>query len=346
MHKQHTFDSRFVLLQRWSNDIVDLLALKGLKVRSNDHFIDWDPIKGDASCRRYFRAKLGLNTYIFMDCPPPENISTFIDVYHRLNKAGIDVPTIYASNESDGFILLEDFGNMMLKDILDRDSGDELFNQLLPILSNMANEVNIEGLPSYNDEKFSDEMNLFIDWFVVRDLNHHLSDIQNLEWEKFKFLIIANIMTQPKCFVHRDFHCCNLLKLKNNSIGVIDFQDAMIGPISYDTVSWLWDRYITWPRRDLEKWLVKAGQILAPSIDKDLWLRQCDSIAIQRNLKIIGIFFRLAYRDKKQDYIGLASRFINYTLMLLNRYEKELGNASIWISSYLKEGLNKFEKNL
>lgn len=346
MHKQHIFDSRFVLLQSWSKGIVDLLAVENPKTHPNDQFSGWELIQGDASFRRYFRARFGLNSYIFMDCPPPENISTFIDVCRRLNKAGIRVPVIYSANEEDGFILLEDLGSMMLKDMLDKATGDEIFSQLLPVLSIMANEVNIDDLPFYGEEKLNDEMTLFVDWFGNRYLNYHLTDTQSLEWDEFKFFLIQNIMSQPKSFVHRDFHSCNLLKLKNNSIGVIDFQDAMIGPISYDTVSWLWDRYKTWSRSDIERWLLRAGEQLAPDIDQEIWLRQCDLMAIQRNLKIIGIFFRLAYRDKKKNYICLAPRFINYTLSLLKRYEKDLGNASIWICSWLVEGLNNLEKDL
>ena len=346
MHKQHIFDSRFLSLESWSNDIVDLLASESPNFHLDSQFCDWEPIEGDASSRRYFRANFGLHSYIFMDCPPPDNISAFVDVNNRMKIAGIRVPTIYAFDKIQGFILLEDLGPSMLKDIIDKNTGNEIFDQLLPILFKMINEVNTDGLPLYDENILNNEMNLFIDWFGKRFLDYQLTNKQDHEWERFKLLIIQNAINQPQSFTHRDFHSCNLLKLKDDTIGVIDFQDAMIGPISYDTVSWLWDRYITWPRDDIEKLLVKAGRCLAPNLEKEQWIKHCDLIAIQRNLKIIGIFFKLSFEDEKHHYVSLVPRFIDYTLFLLEKYMKELGNASIWISSWLAEGIHKLESKL
>ena len=134
-------------------------------------------------------------------------------------------------------------------------------------------------------------------------------------------LLLVNAAKQPQVFVHRDFHSCNLHVLTNSDdTGVIDFQDAVCGPLTYDLASWLWDRYITWPRDELLQWMEQAHAVLAPHVASAQWVRWCDLMGLQRNLKIVGIFARLYYRDGKSGYLEMIPQFAAYVLDVLSRY--------------------------
>ena len=139
-------------------------------------------------------------------------------------------------------------------------------------------------------------------------------------WKLFCNNIIDSALAQPQCFVHRDFHSCNLLKTDANGIGIIDFQDGVIGPVSYDFISLIWDRYLSWPRSDIENWMEEIRLNLELQITPDNWRRYCDLMGLQRNLKIVGIFARLYYRDGKSGYIEMIPRFYDYITSTLRLY--------------------------
>lgn len=288
--------------------------------------IEWSMVAGDASARQYHRALAKGRSYIVMDAPPAqENIMPFIQVAEQMRKANLPVPAIYASDERQGFMLLQDFGDTPLKALLQAETGQQLFDRVLPLLTGML-ECPTTTLPQYSAEKLHNEMQLFVDWYLAIHKNEPISEERTAEqwwqWQQLSKLLVESALSQPQIFVHRDFHSCNLQVLPDNSIGMIDFQDAVSGPVSYDLVSWLWDRYVTWPRTDLERWMLQAREKLAPHIEAKAWIRLCDFMGLQRNLKIVGIFSRLHYRDHRAGYLEMIPRFSAYLQDIIPRYDQ------------------------
>lgn len=278
-------------------------------------------VAGDASFRRYFRVQIEGQSRILMDAPPPgEDVRPFIDIDHRLRTAGLHAPEIIQADIDNGFLLLEDFGDDLYRDLLDDSNSEVYFPGLFDVLATMALSTDAEHLPDFDTASFRRDMNLFPNWY----LGKHRQSLSRLHfddaWEVFCQVIIDSALEQPQCFVHRDFHSCNLLKTSNGEIGVIDFQDATNGPISYDLISLLWDRYIDWPRSQIENWVEEFRLTLGLDIESRLWLRYCDLMGLQRNFKIVGIFARLNYRDRKSGYIEMIPRFYGYLLNTLRRY--------------------------
>jgi aminoglycoside/choline kinase family phosphotransferase len=163
-------------------------------------------------------------------------------------------------------------------------------------------------------------MDLFPDWYLRKHRPAMPGKAFDSIWDEVCGVIISSALAQPQCFVHRDFHSCNLLRVSDDDIGIIDFQDGVTGPISYDLVSLLWDRYIRWPRTKIETWVEQFRKELELDIDTAAWLRFCDLMGLQRNLKIVGIFARLNYRDGKRAYLDLIPRFYEYVTDTLGRY--------------------------
>ena len=279
------------------------------------------PVAGDASFRRYFRLQIGGKSRILMDAPPPgDDLRPFLDRDQRLRSAELDAPEIIHADTQNGFLLLEDLGDDLYRGLLDENSADSLFPALFTVLKTMALTVDANNLPNYDRQLLQTEMNLFPNWY----LGHHRKTMSRKRFDKiwagFCEHIIDSALAQPRCFVHRDFHSCNLLKTGHDRIGVIDFQDAVNGPVSYDFISLVWDRYIQWPRRRIENWMEAFRLLLDHEIDPEDWQRQCDWMGLQRNIKIVGIFARLNYRDGKNGYIEMIPRFYDYVLDTLRRY--------------------------
>ena len=184
----------------------------------------------------------------------------------------------------------------------------------------MASKVDCIGLPDYNRDRLLTELELFTGWYLQQHKDIALSCEDWDVWEDLCTRLIASAQQQAQVFVHRDFHSCNLLQLENGEIGVIDFQDGVRGPISYDFISLMWDRYIPWPRSRLEGWMEEFRQLVAPTVDPEEWVRYCDWMGLQRNIKIVGIFARLHYRDNKPGYLEMIPRFWSYLMDVLPRY--------------------------
>ena len=257
------------------------------------------PVSGDASFRRYFRLAQGEATWILMDAPPDrEDSRPFLDVAERLRNAGLRAPEILHFDLAQGFGLIEDFGDTLYRERISPDTIDDLTPALFDILEGMARRVDASELPVYDDERLQEEMDLFRDWYLDRHRARPLRADEEATWERACRLIIDSARNQPQVFVHKDFHSCNLLDTPQGP-GIIDFQDGLIGPLSYDFVSLAWDRYIPWPRARLERWMRDMHQRLQPGCPASDWVRGCDWMGLQRNLKIVGIFARLHYRDGK-----------------------------------------------
>ncbi len=282
---------------------------------------DFLKIAGDASFRRYFRVQLNGQSRILMDAPPPgEDVKPFVDIARRLRAANLHAPEIVYANTQNGYLLLEDLGDELYRDLLDEHNFSSLFPDLFDILKEMALTADTTDLPEFDYRKLRRDMDLFPDWYLGQHRNHMPRARLDTIWDGFCSEIIHSALEQPRCFVHRDFHSCNLLKTGNNDIGIIDFQDAVIGPISYDFISLIWDRYISWPRSQIEEWMEQIRLELGLEMEPGQWQRYCDLMGLQRNFKIVGIFARLHYRDGKNGYIELIPRFYDYITSTLRLY--------------------------
>ena len=277
------------------------------------------PVSADASFRRYFRFRHGDRSLILMDAPPDrENSAPFVDIARRLRQAGLNAPEILSFNFEAGFGLVEDFGDTLYRELLDEKSVDVMFPGLFDLLEGMAG-VNSSGLPRYDEVLLQTELDLFPGWYLQHHRKRPMTTAEQNTWRALSRRLIDSALSQPQVFVHRDFHSCNLLQTPAGP-GIIDFQDAVTGPLSYDFVSLAWDRYIAWPRAKLEHWMIDMHDRFGLTGSHDEWIRQCDWMGLQRNLKIVGIFARLHYRDGKQGYLEMIPRFYRYLLDVFPLY--------------------------
>ncbi len=282
---------------------------------------EFHPIAGDASYRRYFRLLADGQSRILMDAPPAaEDVRPFIDINRRLRAADLHAPEIIHANRRSGFLLLEDLGDDLYRGLLDKPHADIHFASLFDVLKTMALAVDANHLPGFDANLLRMEMDLFPDWYLGRHRNSMPRGQFITTWDDFCQQIIDSALDQPQCFVHRDFHSCNLLKTHGNDVGIIDFQDAVKGPLCYDLISLIWDRYISWPRKQIVDWVEEFRLTLDIDIEPGPWLRYCDLMGLQRNLKVVGIFARLHYRDGKNGYIEMIPRFYDYVTSSLRRY--------------------------
>lgn len=287
--------------------------------------VELRPVCGDASFRRYFRFDAGGRSVILMDAPRyRENSERFLDAGERLRLAGLNTPDIYHFDLDLGYGLMEDFGDVLFREILSGDTVDALFPRLFDILEIQANCVDAGGLPEYNEERLQMELDLFPDWYLAHYKHRPLKAGERTAWQELCGRLIESARSQPQVFVHRDFHSCNLIDTGQDT-GIIDFQDALLGPISYDFISLVWDRYIAWPRERLEAWMVEMHGRYGLDCSMEDWIRQCDWMGLQRNIKIAGIFARLRYRDGKYGYLQMIPLFYRYLLDVLPRYPEFRG---------------------
>jgi aminoglycoside/choline kinase family phosphotransferase len=278
------------------------------------------PVSGDASFRRYFRFNAGERSIVLMDAPPDkEDSAPFVDIAGRLIRADLNAPEILAFDLGQGYGLLEDFGDTLYRDLLDEQSADQWFPGLLEALTTLALQVDAEGLPNYDRGTLQAELDLFTDWYLGKHKQVTLSGADMEAWRELCSELLDSAQAQQQVFVHKDFHSCNLLATQHGP-GIIDFQDGLKGPVSYDLVSLLWDRYIRWPRNRLETWMMEAYERIAPVCSPEAWIRYCDLMGLQRNLKIVGIFARLHYRDHKPGYLDMIPGFYRYLLDVLPGY--------------------------
>jgi len=256
-----------------------------------------------------------------MDAPPPgENVEPFVDVARRLRAEGLHAPEILLADPPNGFLLLEDLGDELYRGILNENTVSSLFPGLFDLLNHFALSIDTTGLHEFSDKNLLMDMNLFPEWYLGYHRNSVPTEMLEGTWDRFCAEIITSALEQPQCFVHRDFHSCNLLRTASNSIGIIDFQDAVKGPVTYDFISLIWDRYITWPRPQIENWMEQIRLNIGLDIEPMQWRRYCDLMGLQRNFKVVGIFARLFYRDGKGGYIEMIPRFYDYITSTLRLY--------------------------
>ncbi len=286
------------------------------------------PASADASFRRYFRATFDDGTSrIVMDAPPEhEDCHPFVHVAGLLHGAGVHAPEILAQDLGRGLLLLTDLGSTTYLDALDDANADSLFRDALDTLVKWQLASRPDALPPYDEVLLRRELSLFPDWYVARHLGAPLTAPQQETLERVQILLLQNILAQPKVFVHRDYMPRNLMVCADNP-GVLDFQDAVVGPISYDVASLFRDAFISWEEERVLDWAVryweKARRAGLP-VDADFgaFYRDMEWMGLQRHLKVLGIFARINYRDGKPKYLADTPRFVNYVRQVSARYSQ------------------------
>jgi aminoglycoside/choline kinase family phosphotransferase len=284
-------------------------------------------VSGDASFRRYFRASVDGRSYILMDAPPArEDCGPFIRITRTLEAAGLQVPHIHQTDLDQGILLLSDLGDELYLRHLSAQRADALYADAFSSLRRIQG-IDPSGLPPYDSSLLRREMDLFRDWFLARHLDITLTEADQEVLARGFDALIQVAGEQPVVFVHRDYHSRNLLVTPAPSPGILDYQDAVAGPITYDLVSLLRDAYIAWPRQQVLGWLHRyreravAEGILA-GVDQATWVRWFELMGVQRQLKVCGIFARLYHRDDKPGYLGDIPRTFGYIMDAAARHSE------------------------
>ncbi len=303
-------DSRLADLTRW---VFEDLGFAGSGIA---------PASVDASFRRYFRVTRDADTYIAMDAPPEkENLEPFVKVARILLGIGLNVPVVLAQDHKRGFLLLSDLGKRQYLDELEADgAAQRLYADALGALSAMqlAGRGAMGDLPRYDRAMLMREMELMPEWFLERHLGLQISAAERGMLNRLFEALAHSALKQPATFVHRDYHSRNLLVTTDNNPGILDFQDAVSGPVTYDLVSLLKDCYIAWPAPQVRTWALEYREKLlaggfALGATESEFIRWFDLVGLQRHIKVLGIFARLHYRDGKRQYLNDLPRVLRYT---------------------------------
>ena len=304
-------EKRLALLTEWAK-----------KLYSSN--IEIEKASSDASFRSYYRIRSNNDTKIIMDAPPEkEPLSPFLDITKRLSKANINVPEIFELDEDLGFILMSDLGKIKYLDKLNDETVYCLYTDAMDTIHKMQTEVDVSNLKNFDSKELITEMDLFKDWFLKKHLNYNFDNegLNNIQ-ECFDSLVKI-ILEIPTTFVHRDFHSRNLMITDSNNPGVLDYQDALIGPITYDAVSLLKDCYVNWDKKLIAEMLstyykkIKADYNNIEFDEFSFWF---DVVGLQRHFKAIGIFSRLNYRDNKITFMEDIPRTYKYVDEVVNKY--------------------------
>jgi aminoglycoside/choline kinase family phosphotransferase len=313
-------DARLNTLIQW---------LKGLEPSWQLDLGSLCPASADASFRRYFRIESKnpqFTTFIVMDAPPQhEPLTAFIQVDLLLSEAGLNVPKILEKNISEGFLLLNDLGTKTYLAELNGETADRLYQDATHALVQMQLASKPNVLPNYDEALLQRELDLFPDWYLKKHLGIDLGEVQRAQLKKSFELIIQNNLAQAKVYVHRDYHSRNLMVTEMNNPGVIDFQDAVYGPITYDASSLWRDAYIAWPEERVIDWVIQfweEGRKVGLPMPSDFgqFYRDFEWMGLQRHLKVLGIFARLFHRDGKDAYLKDIPLVLEYAIATANRY--------------------------
>lgn len=291
---------------------------------------DFAPASADASFRRYFRIAQGGRSWIVMDAPPErENLAPFIQVAGLMHEAGLHAPRVLAAEQASGFLLLTDLGRSTFLHAIDAAGVDSataesLMLDAIDALVRWQRASRPGVLPLYDEALLQRELDLFGDWYVARHLRRPLTAVQRASLREVERLLLDAALAQPCVWVHRDYMPRNLMVSTPNP-GIIDFQDAVFGPISYDVVSLLRDAFLSWPAARVEAWMQhywergRRAQLPLPP-DFAAFRRDCDWMGLQRHLKVIGVFARICHRDGKPQYLADVPRFVGYVREVGGRY--------------------------
>jgi N-acetylmuramate 1-kinase len=293
----------------------------------DDETLTLSSASADASFRSYWRTQHDDRSWIVMDSPPAqEDPRPWLEIGARLSAAGLHVPAVQACDLEQGFLLIEDLGSQLYLPALNDGTVGALYGDALDALLRMQRDADADGLPPYDHAFLQRELELMPEWFLRRHLGY---TPECEEWDVLESaftVLLHNALEQPRCFVHRDYHSRNLLITAHHNPGIIDFQGALHGPITYDLASLLRDCYIVWDRARVEGWVesyrqrLQSAQLIAATIGSQRFLRWFDLIGLQRHIKVLGIFCRLGYRDGKPGYLDDLPRVYDYVADVAGRY--------------------------
>jgi hypothetical protein len=310
-------DKRFEVLKDWTGRML------GAGV------FDIRPASADASFRRYFRVTQGQRSLIVMDAPPDKGgMGPYVTIARHFHALGLNVPEVLEQDHERGFLLITDLGEQLYQGSLNEQTVERLYGDALGALIVLQAGTSIttdKFLPDYDEALLLREMEIFREWYLGRHLGLRLSAGQNRVLDEVFAQLARSALAQPRVWVHRDYHSRNLMVTRLNNPGILDFQDAVLGPVTYDLVSLLRDCYIAWPRQRVEDW-VKGYHELAlqsgiPAGEDDAgFLRWFDLMGVQRHLKASGIFARLNHRDGKPGYLEDIPRTLGYVHEVSTRY--------------------------
>lgn len=329
-------DPRLSELKNWS---VMQLDQMGIILGS-----DWrcDVVAGDASFRRYFRIVDGSKSWIIVDAPPEkEDSAPFVAVARQWQRYAVNVPDVLAEDLESGFMLLEDFGDEQFLPRLNLDSANMLYSLAFDEVTKIqrCEQDREHAFPPYDRAMLQREVDLFRDWFIGELLGLTMDAEQKAQLDALFVGLIDSALQQPQVCVHRDFHSRNLMLCDDGRVGVIDFQDAVWGPVTYDLVSLLRDCYIAWSDTDIERWLQcywqqleKERPELLNGADVDQFRIWFDLMGMQRHLKAVGIFARLKIRDGKEGYLQDIPRTLGYLINVGARYPQFVSVVT-WLRS-------------
>ncbi len=313
----------------------DKALLQWVRNALNDSELKLRAASSDASFRSYLRTECRGTAFVIMDAPPDkEDIGPWLDVSARLRGASLSAPEVMWVNREEGFILMSDLGDTLYLDVLNNDTVDELYRTAINAIFGMQSRIKTRGLPDYDADRLQTELDLFPVWFLERHLGLVISGSEKLILNRVFKKLVDSALEQPQVFVHRDFHSRNLMQIRNGNPGIIDFQDAVRGPITYDLVSLVRDCYIEWPQERVMAWVNEYRDRLAKASlieDRELrFKRWFDWMGLQRHLKVLGIFCRLCYRDGKDSYLKDLPLTLKYVLDVAGR-NKDLGPFAEWL---------------
>ncbi len=305
-------------MNRWIASLEDRFGLEPASVA---------PASNDASFRRYFRIGAAQGSCIIMDAPPPqEDCGPFVHAARVLREAGVSVPEVLAADLEQGFLLLSDFGNTTYLSRLDPQSAPALYRDATRALVTMQKASRPGVFADYSRELLDRELMLYPQWYLARHKGVELRPDQLQVMRKGFDLILQNNLAQPPVFVHRDYHSRNLMVLDGDgNPGILDFQDAVHGPITYDLVSLFRDAYIRWDEQQVLDWVIRYWEMaraagLPVRADFADFYRDFEWMGLQRHIKVLGIFARLSHRDGKDNYLKDMPLVLDHVLEVLQRY--------------------------
>lgn len=323
-------------LYDWVNEIVRTqhIALAGADE------LQLIPLPGDAGFRRYFRLN-SLPALLAVHAPiETEDSGAFVRIAEYLRKNGVHVPKVSEYDLEQGYLLIEDLGTSLYREHLDTDTADALYGEaLMMLLRIQQSPIENTLFPPYDETRLRDEMKLFDDWFVTRMLDYSLSPDERRMLDEVYEALVRNATEQPQVVVHRDYHSRNIVYGGTGGPGIIDFQDAVIGPVTYDLVSLLKDCYIQWDPARVKRWaLAYANMVneldIIPDVPQDTFMRWFDWMGLQRHIKVLGIFSRLSMRDNKHGYLNDLPLVVHYVRSVLAAYP-QFDEFSQWFESHL-----------
>ncbi len=308
-------DQRLIKLKRWLRNDLDI------------HFDHIAPASSDASFRRYFRIQHEGKSLIVMDAPPEkENCDPFIKISNAMAAMKLNVPRVLQQDLKQGYLLLTDLGNVQYLEKLNATTAEQLYRDALEALLLLQSSSEVpRTLPQYDHALLMQEMELVREWYFKQQLAINFDATQHAVLDQTFGLLVQSALAQPRTWVHRDYHSRNLMVVENNNPGVLDFQDALFGPITYDLASLLKDCYIEWPRAQVLAWVEGYYRRLVEKevideVGTEQFIKWFELMAVQRHLKAIGIFARLNIRDHKPGYLNDIPRTLNYVRDTCRRY--------------------------